>query len=112
MSTAATTAPASTSRTTLAPVSPAVPIVWTTRAAMPPPSRATQAEATVPVETPSHTLALTIAAAAPALMPSSPGSARGLTVTPCIRAPETASAAPTPTARRVRSIAGVEHRRE
>jgi hypothetical protein len=46
----------------------------------------------------------TTASEAPMLIPSTPGSASGLRVTPCMTAPERPSAAPTTTARTVRGI--------
>ena len=86
-SSALTAAPASTRVTGLGP--PRVePIAKTAAVASPAPTRANQVyPATEP--TPSATMPTTTANAAPAETPSSPGSANGLRVWPCINAPAT-----------------------
>ena len=80
---------------------PIMPMTWTSAVATsaPPAARASWLGTG---STPRAAVPRTMPSEAPALTPSSPGSARGLRVTACITAPATARAVPTSTPRMVR----------
>ncbi len=94
-------APASTRRTGLVPVSRAWPRRNTAMPARPAPRKAQPRYWPMLARSNSATPTIT-ASAAPALIPSRPGSASGLRVSACISAPATPSAAPASSATRVR----------
>lgn len=97
--------PARTSRT-ISPAprcAPRAPMANTTAVANPAPSMASSMDADV-LSTPRKATPHTTATAAPLFTPKRPGSASGFRVRACMRIPETARAAPTMRAARVRGI--------
>ena len=94
-------APARASFRGVGPPRPSEPTAYTKAAARAAPAIATQMY-DVGSASPRKAMPTTTNSAAPAVTPRMPGSARGLRVTPCITAPETARAAPTSIASTVR----------
>ena len=93
--------PMSTRRTGEELEAPIMPMIWTSAVATraPPAARASWSGT---ASSPSAAVPRMMPSEAPALTPSSPGSARGLRVTACITAPATARAVPTSTPMMVR----------
>jgi hypothetical protein len=98
---AVSAAPASASLIGVAPARPDEAIEYTSTVAIPAPTKANHTWPLAGTK-PNRKAPPTTATAAPALMPSTPGSASGLRATPCRIAPPSASAAPTRIASRVR----------